>query len=250
MSDLFDEIEALIDEDRLDEMERKALRAIPGADEEERQDLYRYIAWARLETGRAVEALEAARAGEDPLYEAKALFHLWRMDEAARLLDSFRAEGDDGAEAAWYRGLAEEFRGGDPKSFYRRAAKLDPERFPLPPRLDDAEIDRVIREALGRLPPPVAREMERAAVEVVDRPRADPDVDPLTLGLYMGRSALDASVDAPPEHPPRIEIYRKNIERIARDREEAVEELRITLLHEIGHHLGYDEEGVEGLGLA
>jgi predicted Zn-dependent protease with MMP-like domain len=250
MSDLFDEIEALIDEDRLDEMERKALRAIPGADEEERQDLYRYIAWARIETGRAREALEAARAGEDALYEAKALFHLWRMDEAARLLDSFRAEGDDAAEAAFYRGLVEEFRGGDPGPHFRRAAKLDAGRFPLPPRLDDAAIDEVVRGALGKLPPPVAREMERAAVEVIDRPRPDPDVDPLSLGLYMGRSALEEAHDALPEHPPRIEIYRRNIERIARDREEAVEELRITLLHEIGHHLGYDEEGVEGLGLA
>jgi predicted Zn-dependent protease with MMP-like domain len=46
-----------------------------------------------------------------------------------------------------------------------------------------------------------------------------------------------------------IHLFQRNLERIARDEEELVEEIRITLFHEIGHRLGFDEEGVDALGL-
>lgn len=249
MNDPFEAIDALLDEDRLEEAERLILKESPRADEATRFDLHRQLAWIRLELGRPKEALEAARAVGDRLYEGKALFHLWEFPASRRALEA-AADEEEGGEAEWYLGLLDEFEGKDPTKRFRRAATLEPELFAPPPRLSDAEIDRVVSRALEGLPPEVREAVEETAIEVVPLPRPHPDVDPLSLGLYLGTNALERSVDGAPGLPPRIEIYRRNIERIARDRDEAVEELRITLLHEIGHHLGYDEEGVAGLGLA
>jgi predicted Zn-dependent protease with MMP-like domain len=195
-------------------------------------------------------ALEAAREAKDALLEAEACFVLWRFDEADRALVRFvPADDADEAQAEWTRGLLAEFRGRDPAWHFRRAAKLAPEAYTLPVRLSDEEIDDVVESALRSLPGPVRDAVAGAVVEVRDLPEPHPDVDPLSLGLYTGANLLERSVDDGARLPARIEVYRKNVERFARDRDEAVEELRITLLHEIGHHLGYDEEGLERLGL-
>jgi predicted Zn-dependent protease with MMP-like domain len=49
--------------------------------------------------------------------------------------------------------------------------------------------------------------------------------------------------------PSAIVLYRRNLERIAWDRQRLVEELRITVFHEIGHFLGLDEDDLEARGL-
>ncbi|MGQ0614770.1 MAG: metallopeptidase family protein [Planctomycetaceae bacterium] len=249
MTDLFDELDALAEEGELEAMEARALQALRRAGADHAQDLWRYVAWARLELGRPAQALDAARRAGDALTEARALFHGWDFEGARGALARCRGEGDDAAEAEWYRGLVAEFTGREDAAHFREAARLAPDLFREPVRLDDREVDRVIREALDALPPVVARAAADAVVQVTPLPAPHPDVDPLTLGLYTGVSHLDRSVEAMPHLPARIEIFRRNIERLAGDRENVVEELRITLLHELGHHLGYGEEGLEELGL-
>ena len=247
MSDeIFDRLDALADEGDLEAVEAEALRAIRGA--KDPRDLWRYVAWARFELNRTEDALKAAGSAEDPLLEGKALFHLWRFDEARNALARVRAEGEEEAEAEWYRGVLAEFQGGDAMRHFRRAAKLAPDLFGEPVRLTDAQIDEVVRKAKADLPPAVARAAEETAIEVLPLPRPQKDVDPLSLGLYTGKDLLSRSVEDSAQLPPKIEIYRKNIERIARDRVEAIDELRITLLHEIGHHVGMDERQIEDAG--
>ncbi|HEX5138843.1 MAG TPA: metallopeptidase family protein [Planctomycetota bacterium] len=244
--EVFDRLDALADEGELEAVEAEALKAIRG--EKDPKDLWRYVAWARLELGRLEDALAAARSGDDPLLEGKALFHLWRFKEAEAALARVHGGAEDEAEAEWYRGVLEEFRGGDGASRFRRAARLAPRLFEEPARLTEKEIDEVVRRAKAELPAPVARAVEETAIEVLPLPRPHPDVDPLTLGLYLGKGLLERSVDDSGHLPPKIELYRRNIERIARDREEAIDELRITLLHEIGHHVGMDEDQIEDAG--
>jgi predicted Zn-dependent protease with MMP-like domain len=244
--EILDRLDEMADEGDLEGLEATALKAMRGAGDP--RDLWRYVAWARFEMDRLEDALTAARSAEDALLEAKALFHLWRFEEAKEALGRFRGEAEDEAEAEWYRGLVAEFQGTDARRHYRRAAKLAPDLFREPVRLSDAQIDEVIREARAELPPAVARALEEAVIEVLPLPRPHGDVDPLTLGLYMGRDLLSRSVEDSGHFPPRIEIYRGNIERIARDRVEAIDELRTTLLHEIGHHVGMDEDQIEDLG--
>ncbi|MCK6460535.1 MAG: metallopeptidase family protein [Planctomycetes bacterium] len=244
--EIFDRLDELADEGEIEAVEAEALKAIRG--EKDPRDLWRYVAWARLELDRLDDALKAARSGEDPLLEGKALFHLWRFKEAEAALSRVHGGAEDEAEAEWYRGVLEEFEGGDGRSRFRRAARLAPRLFEEPVRLTDAEIDEVVRKAKGDLPAAVAHAVEETTIEVLPLPKPDPDVDPLTLGLYIGKGLLERSVDDALNLPPRIELYRRNIERIARDREEAIDELRITLLHEIGHHVGMDEEQIEDAG--
>jgi predicted Zn-dependent protease with MMP-like domain len=250
MSRLFDRLDDLVRADDCGAVEAEALSALEsGPDAEDVADLWRYVSWARFETGRMQAALDAARTAGDELYEAKALFHLWRFDEARAALDGFAGAGEDAAEVAYYRALVEEFTGGDPEPHYEAAARVAPDLFPLPVRLSDADVDAVVQGALAELPPGIRKAIENTVVEVRPLPSPHPDVDPLSLGLYLGRSLLERSVLDLPALPAHIEIYRSNIERIARDRQHAIDELHVTLLHEVGHHLGFDEEGVAELGL-
>jgi predicted Zn-dependent protease with MMP-like domain len=69
------------------------------------------------------------------------------------------------------------------------------------------------------------------------------------LGLFVGSSRLERSNEGA-ELPAAIHLFQRNLERACADREDLVNEVRITLFHEIGHMLGFDEEGVDRMGLA
>ena len=80
--------------------------------------------------------------------------------------------------------------------------------------------------------------------------RSDPgETPPDLLGLFVGASEIEESDVSPDLLPRRIFLFQRNIERGARDRDELVQEIRVTLFHEVGHMLGFDEEGVAELGL-
>ena len=247
MPDLFERLDELVANDDLDGVEKAALEALAeGATD---PDLWRYVAWVRFEQGRLAQALEAAHEADDPLYQAKAHFHAWGLDAASRALAECPPGGEDGAEAEWYRGLCAEFSGEDPAPHFQRAARDAPHLFRDPVCLDDEAVEAVVSDAFRSFPPEVARAVAETVVEIRPLPQPHKDVDPLTLGLYLGADRLARRLEDSGELPSRIEIYKSNIERMAADRAEAVDELRITLLHEIAHHLGYDEGGVAGLGL-
>ena len=50
--------------------------------------------------------------------------------------------------------------------------------------------------------------------------------------------------------PNRILLFQRNLERVAFDREDLVEQIRITLWHELAHYLGFEEDEMDDLGLA
>ena len=68
------------------------------------------------------------------------------------------------------------------------------------------------------------------------------------LGLYRGTPLPRRHVDAPYRYPERIVIYKANIERICRSRNQMIEQIRRTVLHEVGHHFGLDEQQLRQLG--
>ena len=80
--------------------------------------------------------------------------------------------------------------------------------------------------------------------------REGDDLEPDLLGLFEGSSRLDPQAETP-DQLPHIRLFLDNLWDFA-ERDPAVyrDEVRTTLLHELGHYLGLDEEDVEALGLA
>jgi predicted Zn-dependent protease with MMP-like domain len=118
-------------------------------------------------------------------------------------------------------------------------------------KLDLLEIaEEVVEATLAELPPEIADKVEQVSVFVEDRPDADDlahGVGADWLGIFEGADYSHADLPA----PPRIRIWIGNLWLQASGRERQFrEEVRVTLLHEIGHYLGLDEEGVARLGLA
>jgi predicted Zn-dependent protease with MMP-like domain len=103
--------------------------------------------------------------------------------------------------------------------------------------------DDHVRAALDELSPDLAAALENVAVVVEDEHPDDPDL----LGLYHGVPLTERG-DMAGVLPDTISIYRIPLEESFPDPGELREEIRITVLHELGHYFGLDEERIADLG--
>ncbi|MCX5723940.1 MAG: metallopeptidase family protein [Nitrospirae bacterium] len=111
------------------------------------------------------------------------------------------------------------------------------------------EFDGWIQEALAGLPAPFVSLAGEVSIVVEEEPPADvledlelESGDDL-LGLYQGVSVDEASFFQPAgELPARIAIYRGPILRLCRTKADVMHEVRDTVVHELGHHVGLDDE--------
>jgi predicted Zn-dependent protease with MMP-like domain len=101
----------------------------------------------------------------------------------------------------------------------------------------------LVDEALADLPPDVARHLSNVGVVVEDGGE-----DPELLGLYEGIPLTERSSDYSAVLPDRIVIYRLPICAMCESENEVVDEVRITVVHEIGHHFGISDERLHELG--
>ena len=115
-------------------------------------------------------------------------------------------------------------------------------------RLSDNEFDLLVEEALDSIPEEFERYMENVVVDVEDRPtRSALRLLGLRgggglLGYYHGVPLTRRSVRQLVQMPDHIIIYKVNIERICRTERDIVDQVRRTVLHEVGHHFGLDED--------
>jgi predicted Zn-dependent protease with MMP-like domain len=100
-----------------------------------------------------------------------------------------------------------------------------------------------VSAALDSLPPYVATALENVAVVVEDENPEDPDL----FGLYQG-VPLPERGDMTGQLPDKISIYRIPLEETFSDPGELREEIRITVLHELAHYFGLDEDRIAELG--
>ncbi len=91
-----------------------------------------------------------------------------------------------------------------------------------------------VRRALDSLPPEIARGLENVAVVVEEENPDDPDL----LGLF----------EEEPYLPARVVVYRRPLVESFPDPDELEHEIRVTVLHELGHYFGLDEDRLEELG--
>ncbi|GMV96160.1 MAG: metallopeptidase family protein [Phycisphaerae bacterium] len=121
-------------------------------------------------------------------------------------------------------------------------------------RLSDEEFEQVVEEAIASIPEGFRRYMEDLAVDIEDSPdeatcRELRIRDPRgLLGLYRGTPITERHVEDSFRFPERIVIYQRNIERMCRTRRQMVDQIRTTVLHEIGHHFGLSERQLRELG--
>jgi len=105
--------------------------------------------------------------------------------------------------------------------------------------------EELVADALDGIPEALGRRMSNVVVLVRDRPRV-----PGLLGLYEGVPLTRREDYGGLAMPDRITIYRLPILERSRDEDEVVEQVRITVVHEVAHHFGIDDDRLDELGWA
>jgi predicted Zn-dependent protease with MMP-like domain len=115
--------------------------------------------------------------------------------------------------------------------------------------------ERLVVRALAGLPPDVAAMLDNVEVVVEDEPTPEQidrggDPEETLFGLYEGVPRTERGGDYSLVLPDKITIFRGPLEREFGSATEIAREVRITVVHELAHHLGFDEERLDELGLA
>ena len=114
---------------------------------------------------------------------------------------------------------------------------MDPERF-----------DELVEEALDEIPDEIASLVRNVVVLVEDEPPEDEPDD--LLGLYDGVALTERDGSMVPQLPDRIFLFRGPLLDMCEDEDDLVEEIRITVVHEVAHHFGIDDARLHELGYA
>ena len=121
----------------------------------------------------------------------------------------------------------------------------------VPIEMNPDEFEACVEAALDSIPADLARAMNNVAVFIEEEYEPAPHEDPDTelLGVYEGTplTERDSWWDAG-SLPDRIVVFRGPLLRMCSSREEVVDEVRITVIHEVAHHFGIDDERLHELG--
>ena len=122
-----------------------------------------------------------------------------------------------------------------------------------------SEFERLVVRAVRSVPPEIEQQLDNVAIVIEDWP----DAEQMTiggdnpnshgphglLGLYQGIPLTDRDgYGAGGSLPDKISIFQRPIEALGLSREATIEEIRKTVLHELGHHMGFSERDLEHLG--
>ncbi|BDY27870.1 MULTISPECIES: metallopeptidase family protein [Mycolicibacterium] len=113
------------------------------------------------------------------------------------------------------------------------AVRMSPQRF-----------EELVSEALDRIPQELAAAIDNVVVLVEDRNAEEPDI----LGLYQGIALTERDSWYAGSLPDTITIYREPLLEMCADDDEVRDEVAITVIHEIAHHFGIDDERLHQLG--
>lgn len=104
--------------------------------------------------------------------------------------------------------------------------------------------NELVSDALDLIPPKLAEALDNVVVLVEDRNDEEPDL----LGLYYGVALTERDSWYAGSLPDTITIYRGALLDSCQTEEQVVEEVAITVIHEIAHHFGIDDERLHELG--
>lgn len=120
--------------------------------------------------------------------------------------------------------------------------------------LSKKAFDEIVAGAIARIPDEIRQHLENIIITVQD----EPDDELLTeagvppgetlFGLYLGIPLVERTVFDPPLYPDMIYIFKGPLERAFPTRQELIEEIEITVVHEVAHYLGIGDADLEKLG--
>ena len=116
-------------------------------------------------------------------------------------------------------------------------------------QMSEEEFDAAVADALEMIPPQLADHIDNVAVFVEDRYEPGPWEDPRTklLGLYEGIPLPERGAE-PWAMPDHITLYMESILEICETRNDVVEQVMITVVHEVAHFFGIDDATLHRLG--
>ena len=110
--------------------------------------------------------------------------------------------------------------------------------------MEDEHFEELVSEALDEIPRELARAIDNVVVLVEPRHEEEPDL----LGLYQGVALTERDSHYAGSLPDTITIYRDAILDICESDDDVVHEVLVTVVHEIAHYFGIDEERLHPLG--
>lgn len=113
------------------------------------------------------------------------------------------------------------------------------------------QFERLVQRALDDLPAEILAMLDNVDVVIEDEPGGEQEADSdELLGLYQGVPRTERDSHYGMVLPDKITLFRGPLERACRSRAELAREVRVTVIHELGHHLGLDEVRLDELGWA
>jgi predicted Zn-dependent protease with MMP-like domain len=110
--------------------------------------------------------------------------------------------------------------------------------------MSSRRFEELVGDALDTIPPELTRAMDNVVVLVDDRNADDPGL----LGLYEGVALTERTSDYAGVLPDRITLYREAILDVCHGEDDVVREVAVTVVHEVAHHFGVDEDTLHELG--
>ena len=114
----------------------------------------------------------------------------------------------------------------------------------MPVRMSAERFEELVSEALDLIPSELARAIDNVVILVVDRHPEEPEL----LGLYEGIALTERDSMYAGALPDTITIYSESLLEICDTEADVVEEVTITVIHELAHHFGIDDERLHELG--
>lgn len=114
----------------------------------------------------------------------------------------------------------------------------------MPVRMSPERFEELVGDALDLIPPGLAQAIDNVVILVEDRHPDEPDL----LGLYEGIALTERDTTYAGALPDTITIYRAPLLEMCDTEDDAVEEVAITVIHEIAHHFGIDDDRLHELG--
>jgi predicted Zn-dependent protease with MMP-like domain len=207
---------------------------------------------------RAEQALQGDPNNGDARYErAMALFELCRFSEARRAFNALVNDPDHQAHANHQLGLLLEREGKfrQAEKHFALARQLAPEDFPEVALPSPEAFRSELSKALSELPADMRRDLAGVPVTAEDIPAdtdllsTEPPLSPSILGLFRGPPLGEACTVSPDEPCRSVALYRRNLARTVRNKDELFRQITLTLLHEIGHLRGEDDLELAARGL-